>query len=133
VLAIVAMWRFRGRFRDDGGLRRYAGLALDGIGLLWTLVRKRHCGPRALAGMTLFWAGEIVAPWAGLAAFGVMLLAPVVILADAIGYVLTRRAERAEPRARRAAARWILVRSAGKEPGSGRARPGRRGPARRAG
>lgn len=46
----------------------------------------------ALASMMLFWAGEIFALWAGLAAFGVMLLAPAVILADAIGYVLTRRA-----------------------------------------
>jgi uncharacterized membrane protein YbhN (UPF0104 family) len=41
--------------------------------------------------MTLFWAGEIFALWAGLAAFGVMLAVPAVILADAIGYVITRR------------------------------------------
>jgi len=44
-----------------------------------------------VAGMTLFWAGQIFALWAGLAAFGVTLLAPAVILADAIGYVVTRR------------------------------------------
>ena len=30
---------------DATGLRRYAGLALDGIGLLWTLVRERRRGP----------------------------------------------------------------------------------------
>jgi hypothetical protein len=92
VLAIVMVSRYRGRFRNATGLRRYAGLALDGIGLLRTLVRERRRGPAALAGMTLFWAGEIFALWSGLAAFGVMLLAPVVILTDAIGYVLTRRA-----------------------------------------
>jgi uncharacterized membrane protein YbhN (UPF0104 family) len=92
VLAVVAVSRYRGRFRHDRGLRRYAGLALDGVGLLWTLARDRRCGPMALAGMTLFWAGEIFALWAGLAAFGVMLPAAAVILADAIGYVVTRRA-----------------------------------------
>lgn len=92
VLAVVLVARYRGRFRDAGGLRRYAGIALDGVGLLWTLARDGRYGPMALAGMTLFWAGEILALWAGLAAFGVMLLAPVVILGDAIGYVLTRRA-----------------------------------------
>jgi uncharacterized membrane protein YbhN (UPF0104 family) len=84
--------RYRGRWRDAGGLLRYAGLALDGMGLLWTLVTNRRLGPAALAGMTLFWAGEIFALWAGLAAFGVMLSLPEIILADAIGYVLTRRA-----------------------------------------
>jgi hypothetical protein len=42
--------------------------------------------------MTLFWAGEIFALWAGLAAFGTRMSVPVVIIADAVGYVLTRRA-----------------------------------------
>lgn len=91
VLAVVAVWRYRGRFRDVSGLRRLAGLALDGLGLLWALVKNGRYGPAALAGMTLYWAGEIFGLWAGLAAFGVMLLVPAIILADAIGYVVTRR------------------------------------------
>jgi hypothetical protein len=44
VLAVVAVSRYRGRFRDDGGLRRYAGLALDGVGLLWKLARTAVAG-----------------------------------------------------------------------------------------
>lgn len=91
-VAVALTARYRGRFRDARGPRRYAGLALDGLGLLWTLIRNRRYGPMALAGMTLFWAGEIFALWAGLAAFGVSLGVPEIILADAIGYVLTRRA-----------------------------------------
>jgi uncharacterized membrane protein YbhN (UPF0104 family) len=90
--AVAITVRYRGRYRDARGLRRYAGLALDGLGLLWQLVTNRRYGPRALAGMTLFWAGEIFALWAGLAAFGVTMGLPEIILADAIGYVLTRRA-----------------------------------------
>lgn len=89
--AIIITARYRGRYRDARGLRRYAGLALDGMGVLWTLVRSRRSGPIGLAGMTLFWAGEIFALWAGLAAFGVTMPLPQIILADAIGYVLTRR------------------------------------------
>ena len=42
--------------------------------------------------MTLFWAGEIFALWAALAAFGVTMGLPEIILADAIGYMVTRRA-----------------------------------------
>jgi uncharacterized membrane protein YbhN (UPF0104 family) len=90
--AIVVTARYRGRYRDAGGLARCAGVALDGMGLLWTLVSNRRFGPLAVAGMTLFWAGEVFALWAGLAAFGVSLPLPQIILADAIGYVLTRRA-----------------------------------------
>jgi uncharacterized membrane protein YbhN (UPF0104 family) len=90
--AVAITARYRSRYRDARGWRRYAGLALDGMGLLWTLVTSRRCGPMALVGMTLFWAGEIFALWAGLAAFGVTMALPMIILADAIGYVLTRRA-----------------------------------------
>jgi hypothetical protein len=37
VLAVVIVRKYRGRFRDARGLRRYAGVALDGLVLLWTL------------------------------------------------------------------------------------------------
>jgi uncharacterized membrane protein YbhN (UPF0104 family) len=91
-LVIPAVARYRDRFRDARGFRRYLGIGLDAVALLWVLVKDRRYGPPAFAGMTLFWAGEIFALWAGLAAFGVQLLFPFVIIADAVGYVLTRRA-----------------------------------------
>jgi hypothetical protein len=34
------------------GTLRYAGLALDGMGLLWNVIRSRRYGPMALGGMT---------------------------------------------------------------------------------
>jgi len=91
-LVIPAVIRYRDRFRDARGFRRYLGIGLDAVALLGALIKDRHCGPQAFAGMTLFWVGEIFALWAGLAAFGVQLLFPIVIIADAVGYVLTRRA-----------------------------------------
>jgi uncharacterized membrane protein YbhN (UPF0104 family) len=89
---VFAVARYRGRLRDASGLLRYAGIGLDGVGLLWETVKNRRTGFLALAGMTAFWAAEIFALWAALAAYGTRLGAAQVILADAIGYVLTRRA-----------------------------------------
>jgi hypothetical protein len=57
-LAIAITARYRGRYRDPRGLRRYAGVALDGMGLLWKVIRSHRYGPMALGGMTLFWAGR---------------------------------------------------------------------------
>jgi hypothetical protein len=91
-LAVLAVARYRERLRDARGLLRYVGIGLDGVGLLWTTAKNRRTGPLALAGMTVFWAAEIFALWSGLAAFGTRLGLAQVILADAIGYVLTRRA-----------------------------------------
>jgi uncharacterized membrane protein YbhN (UPF0104 family) len=91
-LVIPAVIRYRDRFRDASGFRRYLGIGLDSVALLGQLMRDPQCGLSAFAGMTLFWAGEIFALWAGLAAFGIRMSVPVVIIADAVGYVLTRRA-----------------------------------------
>jgi hypothetical protein len=91
-LVIPAVIRYRDRFRDARSFRRYLGIGLDSVALLGKLVKDPECGPSAFAGMTLFWAGEIFALWAGLAAFGTRMPVPVVIIADAVGYVLTRRA-----------------------------------------
>lgn len=91
-LVIPAVIRYRDRFRDAGGFRRYLGIGLDAVALLGALVKDPECGPSAFAGMTLFWVGEMAALWCGLAAFGTRMSVPIVVLADAIGYVLTRRA-----------------------------------------
>jgi uncharacterized membrane protein YbhN (UPF0104 family) len=90
VLPLVA--RYHGQYRNSRGLRRFAGIGADGVRLTLQVAGSRRSGSLALAGMTLYWAGEMFALWAGLAAFGVRMLVPIVMLAVAIGYVLTRRA-----------------------------------------
>jgi len=60
--------------------------------LLGRLSKDPRSGVYAYAGMTLYWAGEMFALWAGLAAFGTRVPVPVLIIADAVGFVLTRRA-----------------------------------------
>ena len=91
-VVIPLVIRYRERFRDVHGFRRYLGIGLDSVALLGKLVRDPQGGPYAFAGMTLFWAGEMFALWAGLAAFGARVSVPFVMLAVAVGYVLTRRA-----------------------------------------
>lgn len=91
-LVIPAVARYRGRFREGRGFRRYLGLGIDGVLLVWALARSPRVGPPAFLGMTLFWVGEVAALWAGLAAFGTRMSVPIVVIADAVGYVLTRRA-----------------------------------------
>lgn len=91
-LVIPAVIRYRKRLRHAHGFRRYLGIGLDAVALLGVLAKDRKCGPLAFGGMTLYWAGEMFALWAGLAAFGARLPVAFVIIADAVGYVLTRRA-----------------------------------------
>jgi uncharacterized membrane protein YbhN (UPF0104 family) len=91
-IVIPLVVRYRRRWRDSHGFRRYLGIGLDAVALLGKLLREPRCGLLAFGGMTLFWAGEMFALWAGLAAFGARVSVPFVMLADAVGYVLTRRA-----------------------------------------
>lgn len=84
-LVIPLVIRYRDRFRDAGGFRRYLGIDLDSVALLGRLAKGPRCGLSAFADMTLFWTGEILALWAGLAAFGTRMSIPVVIVADAVG------------------------------------------------
>jgi uncharacterized membrane protein YbhN (UPF0104 family) len=90
-LVIPAVIRYRRRFREAHGWRRYLGIGLDSVALLGKLVKDPKCGLFAFGGMTLFWVGEMFALWAGLAAFGTRASIPILILADAVGYVLSRR------------------------------------------
>jgi uncharacterized membrane protein YbhN (UPF0104 family) len=91
-LVIPAAIRYRDRFRNAAGFRRYLGIGLDSVALLGRLSRNPRSGSYAFAGMSLYWAGEMFALWAGLAAFGTRMSVPVLIIADAVGFVLTRRA-----------------------------------------
>ena len=91
-VVIPLVIRYRDRFRAAHGFKRYLGIGLDSVALLGKLVRDPAWGSYAFAGMSLFWAGQVFALWAGLAAFGARVSVPFVILADAVGYVLSRRA-----------------------------------------
>jgi uncharacterized membrane protein YbhN (UPF0104 family) len=67
--------------------------ALDALEVLGKiLVRPRRHGLRALAGMSLYWAGEVFVLWACLAAFDVRTPSvAATVVGYATGYALTRR------------------------------------------
>ncbi|HZO61538.1 MAG TPA: YbhN family protein [Gaiellaceae bacterium] len=90
VLAFVGV-RHRRRFVDQGGWRGHLGRILSGIHILFRLAHewKRHWP--AFAGATVYWAGDVLCLWASLKPFGPSPAIPPVILAHAVGYVLTRR------------------------------------------
>lgn len=91
VLAIVLAQRYRDRLRERDGWRGKAGIFYDAIHLVFGQFRhpRRHGG--AVAGMTVYWAGDMFALWAATAAFGFKMTALSVIVALATGMVFTRR------------------------------------------
>lgn len=90
-LAVWAANRYRDAWRRRNGLRGMLGIGLDGVWMLFELVRERTAYGLPYLGMCLFWAGDLFALWAALAAFGFRMAVPELIIAYAIGYALTRR------------------------------------------
>lgn len=79
------------RYRDCGGWRGWVGIAADGLRMLRRIaLSSRHLLPPVL-GMCLYWAGEIFAVWAAVAAFGTRMPVLTALIATATGYALTRR------------------------------------------
>ena len=70
VLAFWAAGRYASRLRDGPGWRGHVSVLLDSVRLAAVLFRRPLRHRRALGGMLTFWATEIFAVWAGLAAFG---------------------------------------------------------------
>jgi hypothetical protein len=85
-LVIPAVIRYRDRFRNADGFRHYLGIGLDSVTLLGRLSKNPRSGSYAFAGMSLYWAGEMFALWAGLAAFGTRVSVPVLIIAGVFTY-----------------------------------------------
>jgi uncharacterized membrane protein YbhN (UPF0104 family) len=83
--------RHRGRFVGEDGWRGKLGQALEGIRLLFRLVAKWRLHWPALAGSSVYWAGDVACLWASLKPFGATPTLPAIVLAHAVGYVLTRR------------------------------------------
>jgi uncharacterized membrane protein YbhN (UPF0104 family) len=90
VLAFIGV-RNRRRFVDHAGWRGYLGRILTGIHILFRLASEWRRHWPALAGATVYWAGDVLCLWASLQPFGPSPALPPVILAHAVGYVLTRR------------------------------------------
>ena len=83
--------RYRDRLRERDGWRGKVGVFFDAIHLVFQqlLHPRRHGG--AVAGMALFWAGDMFALWAATAAFGFKMTALTVIVVTATGMLFTRR------------------------------------------
>lgn len=92
--AILVWWaaaRFAPRLRERGRWRDAVAMFLDSVLLIRQLVARPLRNQLALAGMLLFWAAEIFAVWAGLAAFGVAMDGAVLAAGVCTGMVFTRR------------------------------------------
>jgi uncharacterized membrane protein YbhN (UPF0104 family) len=91
--AVAAVYgvRHRHRFVNKDGWRGKLGEALQGIHLLFQLVKRIDCHWPAFLGSSLYWAGDVACLWACLKPFDATPTLPAIILAHAVGYVLTRR------------------------------------------
>lgn len=90
----IAFWlagRYRARMRDRAGWRGRLGVFLDSIYLIREMFVKPLRRGDTLAGMAVYWAADIFAAWAGLAAFGVTMNGAQFIVGFATGLVFTRR------------------------------------------
>ena len=90
VLAVYGV-RHRRRFAGKSGWRGGLGEALQGIHLLFQLVLRFGKHWPAFLGATVYWAGDVACLWACLRPFAAAPSVPAIILAHAVGYVLTRR------------------------------------------
>jgi uncharacterized membrane protein YbhN (UPF0104 family) len=83
--------RNRRRFVGKSGWRGHLGQALEGVRLLFRLAAQFGIHWPAFAGASLYWAGDVACLWASLKPFGATPTLPAIVLAHAVGYVLTRR------------------------------------------
>jgi hypothetical protein len=90
----AAFWlasRSRPRLAGRAGWRARLAVFLDAVLLIQALFAHpvRHRG--AIGGMALFWAGDALAVWSGLAAFGLVMNGAALIVGYCTGMVFTRR------------------------------------------
>lgn len=83
--------RHRDRFLGKDGWRGQLGQALEGIRLLFRLAAEFPVHWPAFLGASVYWAGDVACLWASLKPFGATPTLPAIVLAHAVGYVLTRR------------------------------------------
>jgi MFS family permease len=90
-LAIWLAERYRDRLREADGWRGRVGLFYDAIHIIWEILRRPGKHGYAVAGMMLYWGGDMFALWAATKAFGFTVGALSVIVALGTGMILTRR------------------------------------------
>lgn len=83
--------RHRTRLRDRSGWRGRLAIFFDTAHLVRVVVTSPRRHGLALAGMTLYWAGDMFALWAATAAFGFQMSVLSVIVAVGTGMLFTRR------------------------------------------
>jgi hypothetical protein len=91
---IVACWaaaRFAPSLREKGGWRGSVSMLLDSIRLARRLFERPTRYWLALGGMAVFWATDMFAVWAGLAAFGFAMDPAALVVGFCTGMVFTRR------------------------------------------
>jgi hypothetical protein len=92
--AVIALWaagRYARRLRGRPGWRGQMSVFLDSVRLAAALFRRPLRHWVALGGMLTFWAAEMFAVWAGLAAFGLRMDGAALICGFCTGMVFTRR------------------------------------------
>jgi uncharacterized membrane protein YbhN (UPF0104 family) len=90
VLAAVGV-RHRQRFVGTEGWRGKLGDILEGIAVLFRLAGEWRVHWPAFVGATMYWAGDVFCLWAALKPFDAAPRFAPIVLAHAVGYVLTRR------------------------------------------
>jgi hypothetical protein len=90
VAAFVGV-RHRDRFVNKEGWRGAIGQGLEGIRLLFRVATCWRQHWLAFVGASVYWAGDVACLWASLKPFGATPTLPAIVLAHAVGYVLTRR------------------------------------------
>lgn len=83
--------RHRDRFVGRDGWRGRLGQALEGIRILFRLAREWRAHWVAFAGAAVYWGGDVVCLWASLKPFDAAPAFAAIVVAHAVGYVLTRR------------------------------------------
>ena len=90
----AAFWlasRYRDRLRGRAGWRERLSVFVDGVFLIRTLFAHPLRHSDAIAGMALFWAGDSLAVWSALAAFGFLMNGAALVVGYCTGMVLSRR------------------------------------------
>jgi uncharacterized membrane protein YbhN (UPF0104 family) len=91
--AALAVWGVvrRDRFVGREGWRGKLGDGLEAVHVLFRLAAEWRSHWPAFAGAALYWAGDVLCLWASLQPFRAAPPFPAIVVAHAVGYVLTRR------------------------------------------
>jgi uncharacterized membrane protein YbhN (UPF0104 family) len=90
----IAYWaaeRYRDRLRGRDGWRQKLSILFDAVHLIAAMFRRPLRYGGAIAGMLVYWLGDMWALWAGMAAFGYRMNAATTMVAFGTAAIITRR------------------------------------------